>query len=87
MTLVSVIIPCYNVEAYIVECINSVLNHVKDNMVSFILLICVFFIIYFVDRLSNYNMALMAAAAMPIPMPGSIPPLIKKRKGARFNRK
>jgi hypothetical protein len=64
--------------------INSVLNHVKDNMVSFILLICVFFIIYFVDRLSNYNMALMAAAAMPIPMPGSIPHLIKKRKGARF---
>jgi hypothetical protein len=64
--------------------INSVLNYVKDKMVSFILLIFVFFIIYFVDRLSNYNMALMAAAAMPIPMPGSIPPLIKKRKGARF---
>jgi hypothetical protein len=56
-------------------------------MVSFILLICVFFIIYFVDRLSNYNMALMAAAAMPIPMPGSIQPLIKKRKGGRFNRR
>ncbi len=66
--------------------INSVLNHVKDNMVSFILLICVFFIIYLVDRLTNYNMALMTAAAatMHMPIPGSIPPVIKKRKGTRF---
>ncbi len=64
--------------------INSVINHIKDNMISFILLICVFFIIYIVDSLSNYNMALMAAASMPIPMPSSIPHLIKKRKGTRF---
>jgi hypothetical protein len=63
--------------------INSVINHIKDNMISFILLICVFFIIYIVDSLSNYNMALMAAAAMPIPMPSSIPHLIKKRKGKK----
>ena len=33
--------------------INSVLTHIKDNMVSFILLICVFFIIYLVDHLTN----------------------------------
>ncbi len=64
--------------------INSILTYIKDNIVSFTLLICVFFIIYLVDRLTNYNMALMAAAAMPIPMPGSMPPLIKKRKGTRF---
>lgn len=43
--------------------INSVLNHIKDNAVSFILLICVFFIIYLVDYLSNYNMTLMAIAS------------------------
>ena len=64
--------------------INSVLTHIKDNMVSFILLICVFFIIYLVDRLTNYNMALMAAATMHMPIPGSIPHVNKKRKGARF---
>jgi hypothetical protein len=66
--------------------INSVLTHIKDNMIPFILLICVFFIIYLVDRLTNYNMALMAASAatMHMPIPGSIPHVNKKRKGARF---
>ena len=60
--------------------INQVLTHIKDNAISFILLICVFFIIYLVDRLSNYNMALMA-------MPASItalPKLGKKRKDKRL---
>jgi uncharacterized membrane protein YozB (DUF420 family) len=65
--------------------INSVLTHIKDNMVSFILLICVFFIIYLVDHLTNYNTTLMAAAAaMPMQV---IQPIIKKRKGVRFNQR
>jgi hypothetical protein len=46
--------------------VNSVLTHIKDNILSFILLLCVFIIIYIVDRLINYNMSLMAAAAMPL---------------------
>jgi hypothetical protein len=61
--------------------VNSVLTHIKDNMVSFILLICVFFIIYFVDRLTNYNMLLMAAsAAMPMPLQQVIPKKNKRKK-------
>jgi hypothetical protein len=63
--------------------INSVLTHIKDNMVPFILLICVFFIIYLVDRLTNYNMALMAASAS-MPSMQVIQHVIKKRKGGRF---
>jgi len=46
--------------------VNSVLTHIKDNILSFILLLCVFIIIYTVDRLINYNMSLMAAASMPL---------------------
>ena len=60
--------------------INQVLTHIKDNAISFILLICVFFIIYLVDRLSNYNMALMA---MPSPIT-ALPKLGKKRKNKRL---
>jgi hypothetical protein len=63
--------------------INSVLGHIKDNIVSFILLICVFFIIYIVDHLSNYNMMLMTMASS-IPVAG-IPPILKKRKHKRLS--
>jgi hypothetical protein len=59
--------------------INSVLSHIKDNIVSFILLICVFFIIYTVDCLSNYNMILMTMATPAVIMP----PMFKKRKNKR----
>ena len=59
--------------------VNSVLTHISENATSFALLLCVIFIIYIVDRLTNYNMSLMAAAAMPMP---TIAP--KKRKGSRF---
>ena len=62
--------------------INSVLGHIKDNIVSFILLICVFFIIYIVDRLSNYNMMLMTMASIPV---AGIPPILKKRKHKRLS--
>jgi len=58
--------------------VNSVLTHIKDNAVSFILLICVFFIIYVVDHLTNYNTMLLMAA-VPIQMP--VIPILKKRKG------
>jgi hypothetical protein len=61
--------------------VNSVLTHIKDNAISFILLICVFLIIYIVDRLTNYNMSLMAAAAMPLNTIQQVMP--KKRKGNR----
>lgn len=63
--------------------INQVLTHIKDNAISFILLICVFFIIYLVDRLSNYNMSLMALSAMPAPIT-ALPKLGKKRKNKRL---
>lgn len=59
--------------------INSVLTHIKDNAVSFILLICVFFIIYLVDRLSNYNTFLMSLPVVPMPQQ-----IIKKRNGKRL---
>ena len=59
--------------------INSVLSHIKDNAVSFILLICVFFIIYLADCLSNYNMMLMTMATPAVIMP----PMFKKRKHKR----
>jgi len=62
--------------------INSVLGHIKDNIVSFILLICVFFIIYIVDYLSNYNMMLMTMASIPV---AGIPPILKKRKHKRLS--
>jgi|LakMenEpi03Aug12_release.lakeMendotaPanAssembly.Ray.scaffolds.fasta_scaffold458472_2 hypothetical protein len=62
--------------------INSVLGHIKDNIVSFILLICVFFIIYIVDHLSNYNMMLMTMASIPV---AGIPPILKKRKHKRLS--
>lgn len=62
--------------------INSVLGHIKDNIVSFILLICVFFIIYIVDRLSNYNIMLMNMASIPV---AGIPPILKKRKHKRLS--
>jgi hypothetical protein len=62
--------------------INSVLGHIKDNIVSFILLICVFFIIYIVDRLSNYNMMLMTIASTPT---AAMPPILKKRKHKRLS--
>jgi hypothetical protein len=62
--------------------INSVLGHIKDNIVSFILLICVFFIIYIVDRLSNYNMMLMNMASIPA---AAMPPILKKRKHKRLS--
>ena len=62
--------------------INSVLSHIKDNIVSFILLICVFFIIYIVDHLSNYNMMLMTMASIPV---AGIPPILKKRKHKRLS--
>jgi hypothetical protein len=62
--------------------VNSVLTHIKDNAISFILLICVFLIIYIADRLTNYNMSLMAAAAaMPLNTIQQVMP--KKRKGNR----
>jgi len=64
--------------------INQVLTHIKDNAISFILLICVFFIIYLVDRLSNYNMALMTLSAMPAPIT-MMPKLGKKRKDKRLS--
>ena len=64
--------------------INQVLTHIKDNAISFILLICVFFIIYLVDRLSNYNMALMALSAMPASIT-ALPKLGKKRKDKRLS--
>ena len=64
--------------------INSVLNHIKDNAVSFILLICVFFIIYLADCLSNYNMTLMAMASAATTPATIIPPIQKKRKGKRL---
>ena len=64
--------------------INHVLTHIKDNAISFILLICVFFIIYLVDRLSNYNMALMALSAMPSPIT-ALPRITKKRKDKRLS--
>ena len=60
--------------------VNSVLTHISENATSFALLLCVIFIIYIVDRLTNYNMSLMAAAAA-MPMPIIAP---KKRKGSRF---
>jgi len=62
--------------------INSVLGHIKDNIMSFILLICVFFIIYIVDHLSNYNMMLMTMASIPV---AGIPPILKKRKHKRLS--
>jgi hypothetical protein len=62
--------------------INSVLGHIKDNIMSFILLICVFFIIYIVDYLSNYNMMLMTMASIPV---AGIPPILKKRKHKRLS--
>ena len=62
--------------------VNSVLTHIKDNAISFILLICVCLIIYIADRLTNYNMSLMAAAAaMPLNTIQQVTP--KKRKGNR----
>ena len=64
--------------------INSVLNHIKDNAVSFILLICVFFIIYLADCLSNYNMTLMAMASAATTPAVIIPHIQKKRKGKRL---
>ena len=60
--------------------VNSVLTHIKDNIVSFILLICVFFIIYIVDRLANYNMLLMAASAMPVT---SLQQIAQKKRNKR----
>jgi len=58
--------------------VNSVLTHISKNAVSFILLLCVVLIIYIVDRLTNYNMALMAAASMPLNTMQQVMP--KKRK-------
>ena len=60
--------------------INHVLSHISKNAVSFILLICVFFIIYLVDRLSNYNIMLMSIPT--VAMPTQIP---KKRKDKRLS--
>jgi hypothetical protein len=66
--------------------INSVLNHIKDNAVSFILLICVFFIIYLADCLSNYNMTLMAMASVATTPAAIIPQqIVKKRKHKRLS--
>jgi hypothetical protein len=62
--------------------ITHVLNHVSENMVSFILLICVFFIIYLVDRLCNYNTMIMSMAATSAPVT-IIPSILKKRKHKR----
>jgi len=58
--------------------INHVLSHISKNAVSFILLICVFFITYLVDRLSNYNIMLMVPS---VAMPTQI---LKKRKDKRL---
>lgn len=63
--------------------INSVLGHIKDNIVSFILLICVFFIIYIVDHLSNYNIMLMTMASAATTPTVIMPPIFKKRKHKR----
>lgn len=59
--------------------INHVLSHVSENMVSFILLICVFFIIYLADRLSNYNIMLMSIPAVAMPTQ-----ILRKRKDKRL---
>lgn len=64
--------------------INHVLSHIKDNVVSFVLLICVFFIIYLVDHLSNYNMALMSMSSVAIPA-AVMQPIQKKRKDKRLS--
>jgi len=56
--------------------IRSVLNHISEKALSFIILLFVFFIIYTVDRLSNYNIYLMSIQnSIPIQMP------LKKQKG------
>jgi len=60
--------------------ISHVLSHIKDNAISFILLICVFFIIYCVDRLANYNLMLMSMPAAAAIMP---PQILKKGKRNR----
>jgi hypothetical protein len=59
--------------------IKHVLSHVSENMVSFILLICVFFIIYLADRLSNYNIMLMSIPAVAMPTQ-----IFRKRKDKRL---
>ena len=60
--------------------INHVLSHISENAVSFILLICVFFIIYLVDRLSNYNIMLMSIPTVAMPTQ-----MLKKRKDKRLS--
>jgi hypothetical protein len=60
--------------------IKHVLSHVSENMVSFILLICVFFIIYLADRLSNYNIMLMSIPAVAMPTQ-----IFRKRKDKRLS--
>lgn len=60
--------------------IKHILSHVSENMVSFILLICVFFIIYLADRLSNYNTMLMSIPAVVMPTQ-----ILRKRKDKRLS--
>ena len=38
--------------------IYSIVNYIKENLFQFLLLLCVFFIIYIVDYLNNLNAAL-----------------------------
>jgi hypothetical protein len=63
--------------------INDVLSHINNNAVSFILLLCVFLIIYIVDRLTNYNTTLLMLSNA---VPSTIAPQILKTRKTKSNK-
>lgn len=51
--------------------INYIIDYIFDNYIQLILLVCVFFIIYIVDRINQYNNIIFGLSSIPgIPIPG-----------------
>lgn len=65
--------------------INYIMNYIYDNYIQLILLVCVFLIIYIVDRINQYNNQIFGLPQIPgIPIPGqqtiNLPNKILKKK-------
>lgn len=51
--------------------INYIINYIYNNYIQLILLICVFLIIYIVDRINQYNNQIFGLPQIPgLPIPG-----------------
>lgn len=55
-----------------------IISYIYENYIQFILLICVFLIIYIVDRINNYNNMLLGLSQIP-QIPGFSPSISQQQ--------